>query len=217
MKKAAVILSGCGVFDGSEIHESVILLLTLEQENISYQCFAPNIEQTDVVNHLTNEPMTEKRNVLVEAARITRGNIKDIKEANADDFDCAFYPGGFGAAKNLSDFAANGPNMTINADVLRFATAMKTAGKPQGFTCITPALITKIYGPGVAHTIGKDSDTAAAINAMGGKHVDCSVDEIVIDQQHKVVSTPAYMLANKMSDFSSAFKKLVKQTIKMAD
>lgn len=215
MKKAAIILSGCGVFDGSEIHEAVSALLALDQANVAYQCFAPNIDQSKVTNHLTQKEMSEKRNVLVEAARIARGDIKDIKEANVDDFDCAIYPGGFGAAVNLSDFAKKGADMTVNPDVLEFSQAMKAAKKPQGFICISPAMISKIYGPGVSQTIGTDKETAQAIEAMGGKHINCSVSETIIDQENKVVSTPAYMLAQRISETYNGVKQLVSDTLAM--
>jgi len=215
MKKVAVILSGCGVFDGSEINEAVCTLLSIEQAGANYQCFAPNIDQHFVINHLTQEEMPEKRNVLVEAARIARGNIKDIKEASVNDFDAAIFPGGFGAATNISDFASKGADMSIQADVLAFAKAMKNAGKPQGFICISPVLISKIYGADIEQTIGNDESTAAVIEAMGGKHVDCVVDRSVIDQTHKVVSTPAYMLAKGVREAYLGINQLVNDVLKM--
>ncbi|HLB55945.1 MAG TPA: isoprenoid biosynthesis glyoxalase ElbB [Coxiellaceae bacterium] len=215
-KKVAVILSGCGVFDGSEIHEAVSTLLALDLADATYECFAPNILQTQVVNHLTNAHENEKRNTLVEAARIARGKIRDIKDAEVKDFDAAIYPGGHGAALNLCDFGKNGANMSINADVLRFAQAMKNAKKPQGFICIAPAMISKIYGAGVAQTIGNDLTTKEKIEKMGGKHVDCAVNKAVIDHQAKVVSTPAYMLANRISEVFSGVSQLVKDVLAMA-
>ena len=210
MKKIAIILSGCGVFDGSEIQEAISTLLALDLADATYDCFAPNINQTQVVNHLTKENQSETRNVLVEAARIARGKIQDIKKANPDEFDAAIYPGGFGAVSNLCDFATRGADMAINADVLAFATAMKNAKKPQGFICIAPVMISKIYGAGVEHTIGHDSATKAVIEKMGGKHIDCVVTKAVVDQKHKVVSTPAYMLANRISDVFTGVNELVK-------
>lgn len=212
-KKVAVILSGCGVFDGSEIHEAVSVLLALDLADTTYECFAPNISQTRVVNHLTNETTNETRNVLVEAARIARGKIRDIKEADINEFVAAIYPGGFGAAINLSDFGKNGVDMTINADVLHFAQAMKNAKKPQGFICIAPTMISKIYGAGVEHTIGNDITTKTAIEKMGGKHVDCVVTKTVIDCKNKVVSTPAYMLANRIGDVFAGVNELVKEVL----
>ncbi|MCH9643829.1 MAG: isoprenoid biosynthesis glyoxalase ElbB [Gammaproteobacteria bacterium] len=200
MKKIALILSGCGVFDGSEIHETVSAMIAITREGAQYYCLAPNISQYKVTNHVTQEDMNETRNVLIESARIARGDIKDITKANIDDYDAAFYPGGFGAAVNLSDFAVKGADMTVQTDVLAFAKAMAAAGKPQGFCCIAPALVSKIYGAGVTHTIGSDPETAAVIEAMGGKHKTCSVTEAVVDKQHKVVTTPAYMLAQNIGE-----------------
>lgn len=215
MKTIAVILSGCGVFDGSEIHEAVSTLLALDLAGAEYHCFAPNMSQTQVMNHLTRELKSETRNVLEEAARIARGKIHDIKEADVTAFDAAIYPGGMGAALNLSNFASKGADMSVNPDVLHFAIAMKNAGKPQGFICIAPVMISKIYGPGMDQTIGHDEATKSAIEKMGGKHIDCAVTGVVVDAQHKVVSTPAYMLANRISEVFAGVSELVKAVLVM--
>lgn len=211
MKKIAIVLSGCGVLDGSEIHESVAVMIALAQAGFSYQCLAANIDQSKVINHLTKEPMVEKRNILVESARIARGEIIDIKDAKIENYAAAIYPGGFGAVCNHSDFATKGAQMSVQKDVLHFAQAMAKAKKPQGFVCIAPVLISKIYGPGVVHTIGCDIDVAAKIQAMGGKHVNAKVNEAVVDQEHKVVSTPAYMLAKNPADVFEGVQELVKK------
>lgn len=216
MKKVAVILSGCGVFDGSEIHEAVCTLLALDLAGAEYQCFAPNIAQAQVINHLTREMKNETRNVLEESARIARGKIRDIKEANAKEFDAAIYPGGFGAASTLCDFTKKNTNMTVNADVLAFATAMKKCEKPQGFICIAPVMVSKIYGPGIEHTIGYDETTKSAIEKMGGKHIGCSVTKAITDQKNKVVSTPAYMLAQSIGETFTGVSQLVKEVLEMA-
>ncbi|WP_339405075.1 isoprenoid biosynthesis glyoxalase ElbB [Pseudomonas helleri] len=214
-KKVAVILSGCGVYDGAEIHESVITLLRLDQRGAKVQCFAPNIAQHHVINHLTGEEMPESRNVLVESARIARGDIKDISEANVEDFDALIVPGGFGAAKNLSDFAFKGTECAVQPDVLALAEAFAEAGKPIGLMCISPAIAAKIYGPGVVCTIGKDADTAAAVSKMGGEHHECDVSEIVEDKARKLVSTPAYMLANSISEAASGINKMVDRVLEL--
>ncbi len=214
-KKVAVILSGCGVYDGAEIHESVITLLRLDQRGAKVQCFAPNIAQHHVINHLTGEEMPESRNVLVESARIARGEIKDISEANVEDFDALIVPGGFGAAKNLSDFAFKGTECAVQPDVLALAEAFAEAGKPIGLMCISPAIAAKIYGPGVVCTIGKDADTAAAVSKMGGEHHECDVSEIVEDKARKLVSTPAYMLANSISEAASGINKMVDRVLEL--
>ena len=214
-KKVAVILSGCGVYDGAEIHESVITLLRLDQRGAKVQCFAPNIAQHHVINHLTGEEMPESRNVLVESARIARGDIKDISEANAEAFDALIVPGGFGAAKNLSDFAFQGTDCAVQPDVLALAEAFAEAGKPIGLMCISPAIAAKIYGPGVICTIGKDADTAAAVSKMGGEHQECEVSEIVEDKARKLVSTPAYMLANSISEAASGINKMVDRVLEL--
>ena len=214
-KKVAVILSGCGVYDGAEIHESVITLLRLDQRGAQAQCFAPNIAQMHVINHLTGEEMPESRNVLVESARIARGEVKDIREANVEDFDALIVPGGFGAAKNLSDFAVKGAECTVQPDVLALAEAFAEASKPVGLMCISPAMAAKIYGPGVICTIGNDADTATVVNKMGATHQECDVSDIVEDKARKLVSTPAYMLANSISEAASGINKMVDRVLEL--
>ncbi|GLH41618.1 isoprenoid biosynthesis glyoxalase ElbB [Pseudomonas moraviensis] len=214
-KKVAVILSGSGVYDGAEIQESVITLLRLDQRGAQVQCFAPNIAQLHVINHLTGEEMPESRNVLVESARIARGNVKDIRDADVEDFDALIVPGGFGAAKNLSNFAIEGAGCSVQPEVLALAEAFAEAGKPVGLICISPALAAKIYGPGVTCTIGNDADTAAAMNKMGATHEECAVTEIVEDKARKLVTTPAYMLAQTISEAASGINKLVDRVLEL--
>jgi len=214
-KKVAVILSGCGVFDGAEIYESVITLLRLDQRGAQVQCFAPNIAQLHVINHLTGEEMPESRNVLVESARIARGEVKDLREADVEDFDALIIPGGFGSAKNLSNFAVEGTACSVQPEVLALTEAFAEAGKPVGLICISPALAAKIYGPGVTCTIGNDAETAAALNKMGATHKECAVSEIVEDKARKLVSTPAYMLAQSISEAASGINKLVDRVLEL--
>ncbi|ABA77205.1 isoprenoid biosynthesis glyoxalase ElbB [Pseudomonas fluorescens] len=214
-KKVAVILSGCGVYDGAEIYESVITLLRLDQRGAQVQCFAPNIAQLHVINHLTGEEMPESRNVLVESARIARGDVKDLREADVEDFDALIVPGGFGAAKNLSNFAIEGAGCTVQPQVLALAEAFAEAGKPVGLICISPALAAKIYGPGVTCTIGNDADTAAVMNKMGATHEDCAVTDIIEDKARKLVTTPAYMLAQTISEAASGINKLVDRVLEL--
>ncbi|BFT60246.1 isoprenoid biosynthesis glyoxalase ElbB [Pseudomonas moorei] len=214
-KKVAVILSGCGVYDGAEIYESVITLLRLDQRGAQVQCFAPDIAQLHVINHLTGKEMPESRNVLVESARIARGEVKDIREASVEDFDALIVPGGFGSAKNLSNFAVEGTGCTVQPDVLALTEAFAEAGKPVGLICISPALAAKIYGPGVTCTIGNDADTAAALNKMGATHKECAVSEIVEDKARKLVTTPAYMLAQSISEAASGINKLVDRVLEL--
>ncbi|NRB67747.1 MAG: isoprenoid biosynthesis glyoxalase ElbB [Vibrio sp.] len=216
MKKIAVILSGSGVFDGAEIHESVLALHAIEKQGASWHCFAPNIEQLHVINHVTGEEMAETRNVLTEAARIARGNIEDVAKLNAEEFDALLVPGGFGAAKNLTDFAVNGAECSINTHVASACRAFAHARKPAGYLCIAPAIIPMIYDNGVKGTIGNDEATASAFNALGGEHIACEVDDIVFDEEHKVLSTPAYMLAGNISQAASGIEKLVNKLVDIA-
>jgi enhancing lycopene biosynthesis protein 2 len=215
-KKVAVILSGCGVYDGAEIHESVITLLRLDQRGALVQCFAPNVPQLHVVDHYSGDETDEARNVLVESARIARGQIKDVKELHVGDFDALILPGGFGAAKNLSDFAISGANCTVQPDVLTAAQAFVKAGKPVGLICIAPALAAKIFGAGVICTIGKDHDTADALVQMGAEHHECEVSEIVEDAERKLITTPAYMLAQSISEAAAGINKLVDRVLELS-
>ncbi|WP_071872172.1 isoprenoid biosynthesis glyoxalase ElbB [Atopomonas hussainii] len=215
-KQVAVILSGCGVFDGAEINEVVLTLLRLEQQGAQYQCFAPDMAQHHVVNHLTGAEMSETRNVLVEAARICRGAIKDVRELDAAAFDALILPGGFGVAKNLSDFAFKGADCSVQADVLAALKAFAAAGKPVGLECIAPALAAKVFGAGVVCTIGNDADTAAALEASGAQHQACVVSDIVEDAQCKLVTTPAYMLAGSILEASQGINKLVDRVLALA-
>ena len=217
MAKVGVLLSGCGVFDGTEIHEAVLTLLALDRAGAEIVCMAPNVEQAHVINHLTQEVTAEKRNVLVESARIARGEIKDLKDVQAGDLDALIMPGGFGAAKNLSDFAFKGPQATVLPEVKRLLTDLAAAGKPIGAICIAPATLTKALAdrkPEV--TIGTDAGTASAIEAMGGRHKSCSVDMIHLDAGNKLVSTPAYMLGPGIKEVAQGIEKLVAKVVELA-
>lgn len=210
MKKVAVILSGCGVFDGAEVHESVLTLLSIAKNGATYQCFAPDIEQMHVINHLTGETMAgESRNVLVESARIARGEVKSLSELNPEEFDAVILPGGFGAAKNLCDFALKGADSTVHPLVLEKCQGFAKSNKPAGYACIAPAMMATVYGQGVHLTIGTHQDTAAAIRHMGGIHEDRQVNEVVVDKERKVVSTPAYMLAQNILQAAESIDKMV--------
>ncbi len=216
MKKVAVILSGCGVYDGSEIHESVLTLLAIEQNEASYHCFAPNINQYHVINHLSGEVSeNETRNVLVESARIARGDIEDISELDVARYDALIVPGGFGAAKNLSDFAIKDSECTVDESVLVVCKAFAEAKKPAGYMCIAPAMLPHIYGKGVKATIGTDSGVAASVEAMGMAHENCNVADIILDAENKLVTTPAYMLAPTIAAAAEGIGKLVRAVIFM--
>lgn len=213
-KKVAVVLAGCGVYDGSEIYESTLVMLALDQAGVSYQCMAPNIEQMHVINHLTGEEMPESRNVLVEAARLARGEVIDLAEAKPEDYAGIIFPGGFGVAKNLSNFAVAGAEMMLDPVVAQFARAVHDKNKVIGLVCIAPTMAPLLFGEGTKCTIGNDADTAAAINAMGGTHQECTVDACVIDEAKNIVTTPAYMLAGRISEAAAGINQLVAAVIK---
>jgi enhancing lycopene biosynthesis protein 2 len=213
-KSFAVVLSGCGVYDGAEIHESVMTLLAIDQLNCTYSLFAPDIEQMHVVNHLTGQESGEKRNVLIESARIARGKIKSLNEYKPDDFDALIFPGGFGVAKNLCTFAVNGPDCKVNPDVEKAVRDTHKAGKPIGALCIAPAMISKILG-NVEVTIGQDKGTAEAIKSMGSTHKNTKHGEVAIDAKNKIFTTPCYMLDSTIKQIHDGAYNLVKAIIEM--
>ncbi len=214
--RIAVVLSGCGVFDGAEIHESVLTLLGIQQHGGEYQCFAPDVAQAHVVNHLTgDEAAGETRNVLVEAARIARGEVKNLAEYKAADYDAVMFPGGFGAAKNLCDFAFKGPECEVNPEVERAIKETHAASKPVGALCIAPALLARVFD-GVEITIGSDAGTAAALAKMGAKHQVTTHGEVCVDEANKLVTTPCYMLDATISQVAEGASNAVKAVIDLA-
>ncbi len=217
-KKIGVILSGCGVYDGSEIHEAVLTLLALDKRGAEMVICAPNVPQMHVVNHLTGEVAEgETRNVLVESARIARGNIRDIAEVKGDELDGLIIPGGFGAAKNLCDFAVKGPDCSVHPEVERLVREVHAQGKPVAAVCIAPALLARILGSeSPALTIGNDAETAAALEKMGAKHLSCPVTDRVVDEEKKLITTPAYMLAQGIAEAAEGIDKTVATLLEMA-
>lgn len=217
--KVGVLLSGSGVNDGSEIHESVLTMLFLDRLRAETIMMAPNIDQMHVINHYTGQEMDEYRNVLVESARIARGNIKDMAEIRGEDLNALIIPGGLGATKNLSDFAMSGPECSVNPDVYRIVVEMILAKKPIGAICIAPAIMAKILAEQSLSgrlTVGNDKTTSEDIVAMGSKHQNCSSEEIAIDNENKIVTTPAYMNAESISEAAKGIEKLVDQVVSMA-
>lgn len=219
MKKIGVVLSGCGVYDGAEIHESVITLLAIDRAGAKAVCMAPDVDQMHVINHLTGQEVPgETRNVLVESARIARGEVRDISAIKADDIDALVFPGGFGAAKNLSSFAVKGENCDVHPEVLRLVKEFVAKQKPQAALCIAPAMMAKIYesqSKKPTLTIGNDADGSGMIEAMGSKHQECSARDFVLDAENKIVSTPAYMLGKSISEVAEGIEKTIAELIKM--
>lgn len=216
MAKIGILLAGCGVNDGSEIHEAVLTMLALDRLGVERLCLAPNIEQRDVVNHLSGEAVSESRNVLVESARIARGEISALADVSASDIDAVILPGGFGAAKNLSDFAVAGEQTEVHPEVLRLLQEMHKAEKPIGAICIAPAVLARALGafkPEV--TIGNDLATAKLLESFGAQHHDCPVDDIVVDQRNRLVTTPAYMLGPGLREIAVGIDKLVERIVSM--
>jgi enhancing lycopene biosynthesis protein 2 len=211
-KKFAVVLAGCGVYDGAEIHEAVMTLYAIDKTGSSYQVFAPDVNQHHVVNHLTGQPTEETRNVMTEAARIARGRIKPLKDFRASDFDILIFPGGFGAAKNLCTFAFDGPDCKVNPDVEQAIVTMHKAGKPIGALCIAPVILAKVLG-NVKLTIGQDAGTAAAVQKLGATHQPTGHREVVVDKANKVVTSPCYMLDASITDIAEGARLAVEALV----
>jgi enhancing lycopene biosynthesis protein 2 len=218
MPRVGVCLSGCGVYDGSEIHEAVLTLLALDQAGAEIVCCAPNVDQSAVVNHLDRSAMREKRNMLIESARIARGNIRDLAAVKASHIDALIFPGGFGAARNLSTFADDGPDCTVNPQVDRLVGEMLAAGKPVAAICIAPAMLARILGQRglkAQLTIGTDPATAGAIEKMGATHHSCPCASFVVDPKHKIVTTPAYMLGKGPAEVFEGINGLVGEVLRL--
>lgn len=218
MKKVAVILSGCGVHDGAEIHESVLTLLALDREGAEIVCAAPDMPQAVVFDHQKGEVVEgETRNVRTESARIARGPVRDVADLDPAEFDAVILPGGFGAAKNLSDFAFKGSDFDVNADIASFLQRFHATGKPIGLICIAPAIGAHLFGKeGLRYTIGTDQETADALAPHGGEHISCPVQELVVDEERNIITTPAYMLAQRITEAEAGINKLVMQVLARA-
>lgn len=215
--KIGVVLSGCGVFDGAEIHESVLVLLALSETGAEAVCLAPEIDQAHVVDHLTGQPSGEKRSVLREAARIARGRVTSLNKADVQDLDAVIFPGGYGVVKNLCSFAFDGVKARVEPSVEKLIREMHAAGKPIGAVCIAPVLIARaLKGQGLTLTIGSEADPAQAIEALGHRHSLCDVREICVDKKNRVVSTPAYMLARNLGEAAEGIRKLVTEVLALA-
>ncbi|MFW6224211.1 MAG: isoprenoid biosynthesis glyoxalase ElbB [Bacteroidota bacterium] len=209
MKKFAIILSGSGVYDGAEIHESTMTMLAIKRQGADYDVFAPDIEQHHVINHYTGDVTGEKRNVLVEAARIARGNITPLSRFDASVYDALILPGGFGAAKNLSSFAFHGTACTVNSDTEKAIRDMHASGKPIAALCIAPVVVAAVLEKGT-YTIGQDKDTADAIEKFGGSHETTNHGEVIIDKENKIFTTPCYMLDASITQIADGAENIVK-------
>lgn len=215
-KRIAVLLSGCGALDGSEIHETVLTLLALDRAGAEILCTAPNIDQFHVINHLTQEETAEVRNVLVESARIARGNLIDIDALDTQKIDGLILPGGFGAVKSLCTFALKGPEGDVNPQVLELLRQVHETKKPIGAISISSAAVVmalKACQPSI--TIGTDEGAAAAIHTMGGGHHACKANEIHVDPVNRIVSTPGYMLDTRLKEIATGIEKLVQKVIEL--
>ena len=214
MKKFAIVLSGCGVYDGAEIHEAVTAMLAVSRKGHSYQVFAPNIPQYHVVNHLTGEEMPEKRNVLVESARIARGNVKDLALFDPSQYDALLFAGGFGAAKNLCDFAFKGEDYTVIDQVAKAIISMNRAGKPIGAMCVSPVLLADTI-EGVELTVGATCGASEAAEKHGAIHQVTTHGEVIVDRKNKTATTPCYMLDATIAQVADGAENIVDELLKL--
>jgi len=214
MKNFAVILSGCGAFDGAEIHEAVLTLLAIDKQGASYQCFAPDIPHAHVINHLKGEVTEETRNVLAESARIARGNIKSLNEYKAEEFDALILPGGFGCAKNLCDWAFAGDACAIDPEVERAVKTTYEAGKPIGAMCIAPVILAKMF-KGTILTTGQDPASGGFIENKGNIYTHTTHGEVISDLNHRIFTTPCYMLDATISEIADGTENIVKEMLKV--
>ncbi|XP_078268102.1 glutamine amidotransferase-like class 1 domain-containing protein 3, mitochondrial [Rhinoraja longicauda] len=222
-KQVAVILAGCGVYDGSEVHESSAVMVQLSRAGAEVQLYAPNVNQMHVVDHQTGQPTEEVRNVLVESSRIARGNIKDLSGLIVDDTDALIIPGGFGVAKNLSNWAVKGKDCTVEASVKSAIKTFHAAKKPIGLCCISPVLAAKLI-PGCELTVGYDTqcekwpyaETAQALKELGCEHVNKHVNEVHIDKKNKLVTTSAFMCKAPIHEIFDGIGEMVKEVLKLA-
>jgi len=214
-KRFAVVLAGCGASDGSEIHEATMTLYAIALQGGTYQIFAPDIEQHNVVNHLTREEMPEKRNVLVEAARIARGSIAPLSDYSAPNFDALIFPGGFGVAKNLCTYAFDGSACTVNAEVQAAITETHKAGKPIGALCIAPVMLARLI-PGATLTMGHGNSAISDVESMGAHHQNTNHGEVVVDRKNLLFTTPCYMLKASIVDIANGAMALVGKMLEFA-
>lgn len=218
MKKFAVVLAGCGRKDGSEINEAITLLLSIEQHHCEYQCFAPDRPQAEVVDHLTDKKVANaKRNILTEAARLARSNVRPIEEYHAADYDGLLFSGGYGVAKNLCDYAYKGADMEVQPDVARAIMETHDAHKPIGGMCISPVMFAKLI-PGVCVTLGNEgTQDADNIRKMGAEHVQTENGDVCADNAELVFTTPAYMLDATLKDVYDGAYNLVETIVDTLD
>ena len=213
MNKIALILSGCGQHDGSEIQETTLTLLALEQNHIKWEAFAPNIPQVQVIDHSNNKNMQETRNVLVESARLVRGKIRDLKQADVDNYDAIIIPGGLGVVTNLCDYYTKGVDFTLQDDFKKFISKASKTKIPTAFICIAPVMIPKIYSNSPRMTIGNDVKIADQMRSLGAVHIDCIAEEVVKDHENKIISTPANMVAKNIKQVYQGISKLISSLV----
>ena len=215
MKKFAVILSGCGSRDGSEIHEATTLMLSIKQLNADYQCFSINKNQTKVINFITGKEMNESRNIMIESARIARGNIKELKELNIDNFDGVVLPGGFGSALNLCTFGLDNNNYEVNEELKNVLLGFKKQNKVICAVCIAPMILAKVF-QNINITIGNDKNISKIIDSLGNKNIETESENICVDKENKIITAPFYMLTNNIAVIYKEAYKVIEEAIKLS-
>ncbi|MBM65721.1 MAG: isoprenoid biosynthesis protein ElbB [Myxococcales bacterium] len=217
-KRIGFVLSGAGVFDGAELHESVLCLLALDRGDAEVIFMAPDKDQFHVVDHQSGTPAEgERRSVLSEAARLARGPVRPLAEVSADEVDAILMPGGFGAAKNLSTWAFSGAAGEVDGDLQRLLGAVHGQGKWIAACCIAPAILARVFGgDGVKVTLGTSDQDAAEVEKTGAQHERCSVEQVCIDEEHRLITTPAYMEAARIRELEPGISDMVGHLLRLA-
>ncbi len=225
--KFGILLSGCGVYDGAEIQEATMAMLAIKEAGHEYQCISLNKEQHHVINHLTGEEIDQRRNMMVESARIARGEVVEVKNISPADIDALVIPGGFGSAKNFSKWAFLGPEGEIDAEIKLLIVNMVNVGKPVCALCVSPVVVAKaLEGSGISAnmTLGSDQESSpydiagfnGGIEAVGAKAEMKTIKEILVDETNKIVTAPCYMMDANILEIRNNVKQAIEATISLA-
>jgi enhancing lycopene biosynthesis protein 2 len=224
--KIGVLLSGCGVYDGAEIQETVFALLAIEELGAEAICLSVNKNQHHVVNHLTGEEMPESRNMLVEAARIARGAVHDISTFDNTQIDALVIPGGFGSAKNFTTWAFEGPNGSILPEIKELIQQCISDKKPIAALCVSPVIVGLALNQSdlqATMTLGTDKEKSPyEINAFSsglsqtGVQVEMkTIREIALDEKLKIVSAPCYMMDASIVEIRTNIQQAMQALIQL--
>ncbi len=217
MKKIALLLSGCGYLDGTEVTECVSTIIKLSELGTKWTPFSISKSYSPTSHFAPEHSPPGPLNCLEESARITRSQMTDLKEIRVKDYDALVIPGGYGVAKNFCSWALDGPSCSVDKNVKSVIEEFHSLSLPIGAWCIAPALVSRVLGQhNIQVTIGNDTETAAGIEKTGAIHVPCSVTDFVTDRENKIISTPAYMLQAQPHEVFQGISSALKELWEMA-